>query len=393
MRKRFQEWHMNVRPFAIHVDDARLDDLRGRLRSSRLPGSLDDDSWEDGAGLAFMRWLVDRWANGFDWRTQEARLNEMPHFMTEIDGTDVHFVHRRGQGPAPMPLILTHGWPGSFVEMEQIIPLLADPGAHGGDPADAFHVVVPSLPGFGFSGAPREPGFGPHHIAGLWRTLMSRLGYARFGAQGGDWGASVSTWLAHRFPADVVGIHLNFIPGSYRPPLGEGQAPLTAEEQDFIDRMRNWQDGEGAYGHVQGTKPQTLAYALADSPVGLAAWIAEKFRSWSDCDGDVERAIPLDDLLTNISLYWFGGSVEATLRLYKEGRRRPVSFGPGERVSPPLGVALFPKELPMPPRSWVDRCYTVVRWTPMPKGGHFAAMEQPTLLAEEIRSFFRPLRQ
>jgi pimeloyl-ACP methyl ester carboxylesterase len=383
---------MSVRPFSIHIDDAKLDDLKRRLRASRLPSALEEDSWEDGASRAFMRRLVDHWANRFDWRAQEARLNEMPHFMTEIDGLDVHFVHRRGQGPAPMPLMLTHGWPGSFVEMEHIIPLLADPGARGGDPADAFDVVVPSLPGFGFSEPPNEPGFGPHRIAGLWRTLMLRLGYSRFGAQGGDWGASISTWLARNFPAEVAGIHLNFIPGSYRPPLGEGQIQPSAEELAFLDEIARWQAAEGAYGHIQGTKPQTLGYALTDSPAGLAAWIAEKFQSWSDCDGDVEQAIPLDDLLANISLYWFSGSIEATLRLYKEGRLHPLTFGPGERVTPPLGVALFPRELPMPPRSWVERCYTVARWTPMAKGGHFAAMEQPAALAEEIRSFFRPLR-
>jgi pimeloyl-ACP methyl ester carboxylesterase len=221
---------------------------------------------------------------------------------------------------------------------------------------------------------------------------MTGLGYARFGAQGGDLGAGVSTWLALRFPQSIVGLHLNYIPGGYRPPLGEGQPPVTAEEQSFLDTAAEWAEAEGAYAHMHRTKPQTLAYTLTDSPIGLAAWMAEKFRAWSDCCGDVERAFTLDALLTDISLYWFSGTIDSAMRLYKENRRPPVHFGAGERVTPPLGVALFPRELPMPPRSWVERCYNVARWTHMPKGGHFAAMEQPDLLAEDIRAFFRPLR-
>jgi pimeloyl-ACP methyl ester carboxylesterase len=383
---------MDVSPFTIRIPDEQIDDLKRRLGQTRWPDVADEAGWDDGTSLGFMRRVAAHWHERFDWRAQEARLNRLPQFTAAIDGQTVHFVHRCGTGPAPLPLVITHGWPGSFIEMERLIPLLADPAAHGGDAADAFHVVVPSLPGYGFSSAPAVAGFGPHRIAGLWSDLMAGLGYDRFGAQGGDWGAGVSTWLAHRFPERVLGLHLNYIPGSYRPPLGAGQPPVTATEQEFLDALARWADQDGAYGHIQGTRPLTLAYGLTDSPIGLAAWILEKFRAWSDCGGDVERAFALDDLLTNVSLYWFNGTVASTLRLYREGRKRPVQFQPGERVLPPLGLARFPRELPMPPRSWIERVFTVERWTEMPHGGHFAAMEQPELLAQELRAFFRPLR-
>lgn len=386
------EEEMTGRPFTIHVPDAAIEDLKTRLRGIRWPDSLDDESWDDGAALAFVRRLADHWLHRFDWRAQEERLNRLPQGIMTVDGEDIHFVHRPGVGPAPLPIILTHGWPGSFIEMEQIIPLLADPGGHGGDAADAFHVVVPSLPGFGFSPAPTRPGVSSREIAGLWRKLMAELGYDRFAAQGGDIGAGVSAWLARLYPDTMAGIHVNYIPGSYRPPLGEDQPPVAADEQAYLDRVARWSGAEGAYAALHGTKPQTLAFALTDSPIGLAAWIAEKFRSWSDCDGEIERVIPLDIVLTDISLYWFGSGLNGSLRLYKENRLNPLSFAPGERVIPPLGVAHFPRELPMPPRSWVERVFDVRRWTVMGRGGHFAALEQPRLLAEDIRAFFRPLR-
>lgn len=383
---------MTARSFRISVPDAALQDLRNRLDLVRWPASLDPEGWEDGASLTFMKDLVHHWRHHFDWRAQEARLNRLPNMMMMVDDQAVHFVHQRGTGPAPMPLVLTHGWPGSFVEMEHLIPLLADPGAHGGDPADAFHVVVPSLPGYGFSPAPLRAGVSSREIARLWRRLMAELGYSGFGAQGGDIGAGVSTWLARLFPDAVSGIHLNYIPGSYRPPLSDKVPPLMPEEQTFLDRGASWSSLEGAYAALQGTKPQTLSFALTDSPVGLAAWIAEKVRSWSDCNGDIESVMSLDTLLTDISLYWFSDSLTASLRLYKENRLCPLTFAVGERIVPPLGVALFPRELPMPPRAWVERVFDVRRWTPMAMGGHFAALEQRELLAEDIRAFFRPLR-
>lgn len=380
---------MRIRPYSIRVADEALVDLRRRLEMTRWPGSLDDESWSDGASLSFVQRLSRYWLHSFDWRAQEERLNRLPQYMTMIDGLDIHFVHQRGTGPSPMPLILTHGWPGSFVEMERILPLLTDPGAHGGDPADSFHVVVPSLPGYGFSPAPSRPGVSSRAIAEIWHRLMAGLGYSRFAAQGGDIGAGVSMWLARLLPDSLVGAHVNYVSGSFGPSLGPELPPVTA----FLSRAASFAAEEGAYAALQATKPQTLAFALTDSPVGLASWIVEKFRSWSDCDGDVERIFPLDMLLTDISLYWFADSLNASLRLYKENRLSPLAFEPRERVRPPLGVALFPRELPMPPRSWVERIFNVTRWTQMPAGGHFAALEQPELLAQDIRAFFRPLRQ
>lgn len=379
---------MEKRPFQIAIPDDALADLRHRLSYIRWPVTFDESGWEDGASLAFMKRLADHWLHRFDWRAQEARLNRLPHFKATIDGLDIHFIHQQGKGPNPLPLILTHGWPGSFIEMEHILPLLTDPAAHGGDPADAFDVVVPSLPGYGFSQAPTGPGISSRQIAGRWQQLMAGLGYERFVAQGGDIGAGVSLWLARLFPENLIGAHVNYIPGGYRP----SRESITTDEQAFVDKAAAWYGAEGAYAALQGTKPQTLSFGLSDSPIGLAAWITEKFRSWSDCGGDIESIFSLDAILTDISLYWFSDALSASFRLYKENARNPLAFEAGERVTPPIGVALFPRELPLPPRSWVGRVFNVQRWTQMPKGGHFAAMEQPDLLAEDIRAFFRPLR-
>jgi len=381
---------MDIRPYRISIHDERVDDLRQRLRLTRWPVALDADSWEDGTSLAFLQELHAYWKDHFDWRAQEARLNALPHFIAEIDDLSIHFIHQSGNGPSPLPLVITHGWPGSFFEMEKIIPMLADPGAYGADPADAFHVVVPSLPGYGFSQAPGSTGIGPYEISGLWLKLMQSLGYENFCLQGGDIGAAVSSWLAYRFPENTTALHLNYIPGSFRPPLGAGQLPISTEEQAFLDRAAQWADKEGAYAHMHGTKPQTLAYALTDSPIGLAAWIGEKFSAWSD--GDIRTTFSLDALLTEISIYWFSGTLHSSLRLYKESRNRPMHFKANERILPPLGLAHFAKELPLPPRSWVERVYNVRRWSELPNGGHFAAMEQPELLAEDIRAYFRPFR-
>lgn len=384
---------MDIEPFEISVDDHVLEDLRRRLQNVRWPGTISPNDWSDGTNSQFLRELVRYWRDDFDWRAQEARLNHFPQFTAEIDGLKIHFIHVKGKGPDPMPLIITHGWPGSFLEMEHIIPMLADPAAHGGDAWDAFDVVVPSLPGYAFSEAPKLPGIGTFEIAGMWAQLMSGLGYGKFGAQGGDIGAGVSSWLAYRFPEQLFGVQLNYIPASYRPFSGPGTLPLTDDEQAFAERAVEWADKEGAYAHMHGTKPQTLSYAMTDSPVGLAAWLVEKFHAWSDCDGDVLKVFGMDTLLTEISIYWFSGSLDASFRLYKEGRNHPMVFKAGEKITPPLGVAHFAKELPQPPRSWVERVYNVTRWTEIEKGGHFAAMEQPEILAEEIRAHFRQSRK
>ncbi|WP_161880490.1 epoxide hydrolase family protein [Deinococcus alpinitundrae] len=385
---------MDIRPFVIAVPDQQLAELKTRLQATRWPaafaGDQDNGGWDYGADIDFVRNLSQVWQETFDWRAREAQLNLLPQYHALINGLNIHFIHQPGTGPAPLPLVLTHGWPGSFAEMERLVPLLADPGRLGGNPDDAFHVVAPSLPGYGFSDAPQAPGMGSRQIAALWAELMDGLGYARFGAQGGDIGAGVSTWLGFDYPEQVLGLHLNYIPGSYRPPLGEGEPLQTVEEADFLKRAAAWTEEEGGYGHLQGTRPQTLAYGLSDSPVGLAAWIAEKFRAWTDLGG---QGVSPDALLTNIALYWFTNTIGSSVRLYRENQRQPVHFAPGQRVRPPLSVAVFPRELPMPPRSWVERVYDVRRWTLMPRGGHFAAMEEPELLAADIRAAFRPLRE
>jgi pimeloyl-ACP methyl ester carboxylesterase len=382
---------MHVTPFTIAIDDDQLKDLDRRLEHTRWPGALAGTNWDDGTDLAFLQRLTEYWRTGFDWRAQETRLNTLPQFTAELDGVGIHFIHQRGTGPDPYPLVITHGWPGSNFDMEQIIPLLADPGAHGADPADAFDVVAPSLPGYGFSQRPDRPGFGPHRVAEMWQELMTGLGYERFAVQGHDWGAAVSMWLASRFPDNVTGLHLTFIPGLFRPALGDGQPPLSAEEEAFTATLSDWFATEGGYHHLQSTKPQTPAYGLTDSPAGLAGWIVEKIRGWSDNDGDVESAFTLDAILTNISIYWFTGTIGSSMQFYRENRLRPNHFAPGERVLPPLGVAVPPRDI-LPPRAWVERVFNVTRWTPMPRGFHFAAMEDPEFLAKEIREFFRPLR-
>lgn len=384
---------MHSQPFTIDIADAAIDDLRQRLARTRLVPGIAGLGWTEGTDGDFLQRLLSYWRDTFDWPAAQARLNQLPQFRAEVAGQTLHFIHQRGTGPAPLPLIISHGWPGSVVEMQAIIPLLTDPGAHGGDPRDAFDVVVPSLPGYGFSPAPRQTGTGPRQVAALWAELMSGLGYPRFAAQGGDWGAAISTWLAREHAERLVGVHLNFLPGSYRPPLGPDQPPVSLEEQAYLDRYADWSQRLGAYGHIQGTKPQTLAVGLNDSPAGLAAWITEKFQAWTDCAGDLESAVSLDELLTNISLYWFTGSIGSSFRMYLESRARPLHFAPGERIQTPVGVAVFPAELPMPPRSWVERVYNVRQWSEFAEGGHFAALEQPRALAEDIRAFFRPLRQ
>ena len=381
-----------MRPFKIEIPEEQIDDLKRRLRYSRLPGAIFQIDSQDGISLPFMRTLMDYWREEFDWRAQEARLNQLPHFKADIRGYSVHFLHKIGLGPAPVPLVLTHGWPGSFLEFETLIQHLTDPASHGGDPSDAFDVVVPSLPGFGFSSAPEGPGTSSRRIAELWHDLMQMLGYERYFAQGGDIGSGVSTWLGVLYPRNVAGVHLNYVSAGFRPPLDQRTPALNSQETEFHERAAAFAAEEGGYSLLQATKPQTLSYALADSPTGLAAWILEKFESWTDNDGNLEDLISLDRLLTNICLYWFGNSIDASLRLYKENRKSPLALEGLVPCDVPFAIAHFPKELPIPPRSWIERALKVERWTEMPRGGHFAALEQPQALAEDIRASFRPWR-
>ena len=383
---------MKVRPFQAAVPEAVLADLRERLARTRWPDELSGSGWERGAPLDFLRDLAEHWRSRFDWRAVEGRINAVPNFLADVDGEQIHFLHLRGRGPAPFPLILTHGWPGSFLEMLELAPRLADPGAYGGDPADAFDVVVPSLPGYGFSPRPRSAGMHPLRIAALFGKLMTGLDYGRFGAQGGDWGATVATRLAMTLRDRVAGIHLNYIPGSYAPFLGPGSRPLSLGEEAFLAERDRWREEEGAYGHVQATRPQTLAYGLNDSPAGLLAWIGEKLRAWSDCGGDVYSRFSRDEILAHVTLYWVSETIASSVRLYAEAGAVPLRFGAGERVPVHCGVARFAREAPMPPRDWVERAYDVARWTEFPRGGHFAAMEEPELLARDVREFFGRLR-
>ncbi len=383
---------MAAEQFAIRISDAVLADLARRIDTTRWPDELENAGWEYGSNLAYMRSLAEYWRHSYDWRREEEILNRLPQFRLAIDGFHIHFVHVRGKGPAPLPLIVTHGWPGSFVEMLKLIPLLTDPTAHGGSAEDAFDVIVPSLPGYGFSDRPGERGMDPKKIATLWVRLMEELGYKRFGAQGGDWGSIISIALGLDHAKRMIGIHLNYIAGRFL--LG---GTMNAQPDDeiasaYLEQLRGWWDAEGGYSHEQTTKPQTLGYGLNDSPVGLAAWIIEKFRTWSDCAGDVESVFTRDQLLTNIMLYWVTQTAPSSARLYYESRQRPLSLSRSNRVEPPVAVAVFPKEIAMPPRALAERGLNIARWTEMPRGGHFAAMEQPELLAKDLREFFRPLR-
>jgi pimeloyl-ACP methyl ester carboxylesterase len=379
-----------ILPFTIHVPDAVLVDLKERLARSRLPDAIEGSGWSYGTDLAYLKELVAYWREKFDWREQERRLNAYEQFKTNIDGIDVHFIHRRSTQPNALPLLITHGWPGSFVEFAKIIDPLTNPVSHGARSEDAFHVVIPSIPGYGFSDAPRQPGYGPQRMADIFAKLMARLGYTRYGAQGGDWGSIISRSVAIQDAPHVAGLHLNFCFGG--PPQGAPNAidALPPAEAQKV-RARLFATGEEqGYSGIQGTKPQTLGYALNDSPVGLAAWIVEKFRSWCDCDGNVEKKFTKDELLTNITLYWVTQTATSSARLYYESRHA----GPPDnrRIEVPTGCAIFPKELTYAPRVWLEPRMNLVHWTEMPRGGHFAALEEPELLVEDVRTFFRGLR-
>src|SRR5262245_23214803 len=383
---------MHVEPFRIAVPDTVLTDLRERLARTRLPGEMPGSGWTYGTNLAYVRELVAYWRDRYDWRAAEARLNAFPQFRARVGGLGIHFIHARGVGPRPLPLVITHGWPGSVAEFQEIIGPLSDPARHGGDPADAFDVVAPSMPGYGFSDHPAEPGMQPERMAALWAELMAGLGYGRFGAQGGDWGAMVTTYLGARHADRVVGIHLNLIlafPEDRKNPPMDG---VTQDEMVELMRMPEFLREETGYQRIQGTKPQTLAYALNDSPAGLAAWIVEKFRAWSDCGGDVERRFSKDQLLTTVMLYWVPETANSSCRLYYEAQHADMFPPAGFRVEVPTGCAIFPGEMFKPPRVWAEKMFNVQRWTRFASGGHFAAMEEPAAFVEDVRAFFRPLR-
>jgi microsomal epoxide hydrolase len=387
---------MEMQPFTVKVSDDALDDLRERLARTRWTTSLDDGDWTHGVSRSYLEALTTYWRTAYDWRTEEAALNRLAQFKVDVDGIGIHFIHEPGAGPRPMPLILTHGYPDSFVRFLKVIPLLTDPAAHGGDADDAFDVIVPSLPGYAFSDPPPRSGL-IFQTGALWHSLMTKvLGYERFAAHGGDWGSTVTEQIARSYPSAVVGIHLTDVPFWHL--FQKPDHPSRAEEK-FLAATDKWQKDEGAYAYIQGTRPYTLASGLADSPTGLAAWIVDKFRAWSDCGGDVESRFTKDELLTNLTIYWATGTIgSAFLPYYDFMNGGPLTWM-AEAVkqwtgskSVPTAIARFPKDISDPPREWAERFFNVERWTEMPRGGHFAAMEEPELLVEDIRAFFRPFR-
>jgi pimeloyl-ACP methyl ester carboxylesterase len=376
-----------IRRFRIDVPEAAVADLHERLDRTRWPDELPGQGWAYGVPLDYLRELARYWRNEYDWRAHEARLNALPQFTTTIDGANVHFIHVRSPEPGALPLIVTHGWPGSIVELLGVIGPLADPRRHGADPAGAFHVVAPTIPGFGFSGPTHEPGWDVRRVAGAWATLMSRLGYERYGAQGGDWGSRISWELGRRDPARVVGVHVNMLVA----PMPPDEAELTAEERARVAANRRFQEEQSGYMRLQSTRPQTLAYALTDSPVGQLAWIVEKFKEWTDSDAVPEDAVARDDILTNVMLYWLTATAGSSARIYYEFRRSGSSWLP-EPTSTPTGAAVFPAEIVKPIRRFAERNSAIVHWSEFERGGHFAAMEEPDLLVDDVRAFFRGLR-
>jgi epoxide hydrolase len=374
----------DIRPYRIEVPNAVLDDLKERLARTRWPEAETVDDWGQGIPLAYTRDLAAYWADGYDWRSREAALNRFDHFLTEIDGLELHFIHQRSPHDDALPLLITHGWPGSVVEFHKVIAPLVNPPS--GRPEDAFHVICPSLPGYGFSGRPTHTGWGVQKIAEAWETLVGRLGYDRYGAQGGDWGAAVTTQIG-RNRGHCVGIHLNM--PIARPASGSGGGNLTEDEQRALAAFAEHQKWGTGYSKQQSTRPQTLGYGLVDSPVGQLAWIVEKFWAWTDCDGHPENVLSRDELLDNVMLYWATSSGASSARLYWESFNRFVTDG---RVDLPTGVASFPKEILRTPRQWCEAAYNVTHWTTMPRGGHFAAFEQPELFVDDVRAFFATVR-
>ena len=380
-------------PFRIETSAADLEDLRTRLRSTRWPDRETVGDWSQGVPLGYLRELCRYWEQDYDWPARQRRLNALPQFRTVIDGLGIHYLHVRSPGPAAVPLVMTHGWPGSVAEFAKVVGPLTDPAGHGGEPGDAFHVVCPALPGYGFSDKPAEPGWGIERIAGAWIALMERLGYPRFAAQGSDWGTSVSTRIGQQAPDRVLGLHL--IP-PLAPPDPATFGDLTDRERSALESLRRSAEVDSGYSAEHASRPQTIGYALSDSPAALAAWIVEKFWSWTDHDGDLESVVSRDELLDNLMLYWLPRAGASSARLYWESIRRVNEWISGkvtDTISVPVGCSVFPNELQRPSRRWAQRRFTDIRyWNEPERGGHFPALEQPALFVNEVRACFRALR-
>lgn len=387
----------SIRPFKIEIAPDVLDDLQLRLKNTRWPNQIDGSGWDMGTDPDYLRELVDYWRTRYDWRRHEWALNQFAHFTTELNDSRIHFIHERGKGPQPFPILLTHGYPDSFYRFSKLIPMLTDPGSFGASPDDAFDVIVPDLPGFGFSDKPRKMGM-IFQIHDLWAHMMrDKLGYNQFGAHGGDWGSTITERLARSQPDSVVAIHLTDVPFGH---LFQKPNDPSPAEKSFFKISEEWVKAEGAYALIQSTKPQSLAPALNDSPAGLAAWIIEKFEGWSDCGGRIESRFTKDELLTQIMIYWVTNSIGTSFLPYFDSANASAVTWVTEAVKQlarpckvPAAFALFPKDLGRPPREWAERFFNVQRWTAMPRGGHFAAMEEPELLAEDLRTWFRGFRR
>jgi microsomal epoxide hydrolase len=377
------------KPFTIAIPDSVLVDLAERLDRTRWPDEVPDSGWRHGTNLSELQSLVEYWRHRYSWRDQERALNRFRQFTAPVSGIGLHFIHEPGVGPKPMPLLVLHGWPTSIVDFQGLLPLLTDPGKHGADPADAFTVIAPSLPGYGFSFRPNQTRFGAIEIADVMAKLMALLGFTRYAVQGGDWGAFIGTRMGHAHGESVLGLHVNLLAIPRTAPSGG----LSEDERRYAAQLDHWLKEETGYTWIQGTKPQTLAYGLTDSPVGLAAWMLEKYRGWSDCGGDVIGYFTPDVLLNQIMLYWVTGAINSSFWPYYARLHGPWLLPDGEKLSVPFGYAEFPKENLTAPRSLAEKTYgDIRRWTRMPRGGHFPCLEDPEGLARELREFFRPLR-
>jgi pimeloyl-ACP methyl ester carboxylesterase len=392
--KRLATTMPNIQPFTIHVSDSALEDLADRLARTRLPDQLDSANWEYGTDLAYLTELLTYWREQFDWRKQEAELNLFDQFTTDVDGLTTHFIHQRSSNEDAMPLLLVHGWPGSISEFSKIIGPLTDPQSHGLDPQDSFHVVAPSLPGFGFSAIPSQSGYSPEKMAHIFAQLMAQLGYEKFAIAGGDWGAIINRHMANTFPDRLIALHSNMLLAA--PPTDTTQeSAVTEAEASLRDDRLAYMRNEVGYQQIQGTKPQSLGYGLNDSPAGLAAWIVEKFHGWTDlrqgADGDLNSRLSKDEILTNISIYWHTQTITSSTRIYYENRQAP-RLKEMDYIDVPTGVAIFPADIYITPKSWAQASYDIRHWTVMPKGGHFAALEEPQLYLEDLQKFFRLFR-
>ncbi len=371
-----------IRPFTIHIEQEVLNDMLRRIRQTRWPDAIENSGWSYGADLTYMKEIAGYWQTSFDWRKTEMQINSYENYIAELDGYNVHFVHVKGKGKRSIPLIITHGWPSSFLEIMKLVPLLTE------NKELSFDLVIPSIMGFGFSEKIIHPGCNTSFMADIWFRLMTKLGYSTFGLQGGDFGAGVSSALALKYPKHVLGLHLNYIPGNYQPVLSKNEK-FTEEEILFFKSEENWYAKEGGYSHQQKTKPLTLAYGLNDSPVALCAWIIEKMHGWSDCKGQIENIFTKDELLSNVTLYWVTETIHSSVRLYNENSKFPLKLEKNSMINVPVGIARFKYEEPFPPRKFIERGFNIIHWSDFPAGGHFPAVEQPQLLSEDIYRFFR----